>query len=626
MAAMLTSLSATIVIFILPYIVIAYDEYTPETFPDSIEQPAACGMREASFICDPSGVLNRTNLLSNHQLLEKALIEVRQITKCTCSPMDSGVCDDAHRGFTMSVAVVRRMKLDNDQRSPTMTGAAAEIFADILRKRQRREERFKKGDYTDGLRYMIESYTTLLKGETLNLDEGRFKFLSQWWIIAIGAVIAVFLLALFVFIVYRCVRLVTMQLCLLLVLFVDCAFGAKILLISMPQGRSHTGSFMALINRLKQEGHHHVSLYMESYPNETTFGLEDLFPFFYGSDSCDIVLKEHRDYFNRMANMEFDLILTDSLFAVCGYGIATLNKVIFLHLRGAINISSTALNFALTPRHFMPNHDVEFKPDHFYYRLKGTIEWISNFVISGVITGERMKMALAPVLPSFSVILVHIFCLYFYFFQLLEYGAYCPTPRSLSGKLLDFVSDPHSKGTILVAFGTVINWKSVPSEKFDAIFETLNSLTDYRIVWSYNGEKIDTKPHIYTSSWIPQVDVLFDSRTVLFFSHGGLKSVKEATCASVPSVFMPMFAEQVRNGWMAKNNVSQLFMLFFNASAYVKYKYSESVLGYAFLQTQRARPLFSTIKSFILSLKESITSIGYCDMVDDYLSISTREQ
>ncbi|KAK5984601.1 hypothetical protein GCK32_020985 [Trichostrongylus colubriformis] len=30
-------------------------------------------------------------------------------------------------------------------------------------------------------------------------------------------------------------------------------------------------------------------------------------------------------------------------------------------------------------------------------------------------------------------------------------------------------------------------------------------------------------------------------------------SVKEATCSSVPSVFMPMFAEQVRNGWMAKH-------------------------------------------------------------------------
>ncbi|EPB66774.1 hypothetical protein ANCCEY_14135 [Ancylostoma ceylanicum] len=128
--------------------------------------------------------------------------------------------------------------------------------------------------------------------------------------------------------------------------------------------------------------------------------------------------------------------------------------------------------------------------------------------------------------------------------DLFEYGAYCPTPEPLTGELLDFVSDPQSKGTILVAFGTVINWARVPRKKFDAILDTLNSLTDYRIVWAYNGLPLNTKPHIFSSSWIPQVDVLFDNRTVLFFSHGGLKSVKEATCSSTPAVFMPMFAEQ----------------------------------------------------------------------------------
>ncbi|EYC41655.1 hypothetical protein Y032_0560g3462 [Ancylostoma ceylanicum] len=137
--------------------------------------------------------------------------------------------------------------------------------------------------------------------------------------------------------------------------------------------------------------------------------------------------------------------------------------------------------------------------------------------------------------------------------MLFEYGAYCPTPEPLTGELLDFVSDPQSKGTILVAFGTVINWARVPRKKFDAILDTLNSLTDYRIVWAYNGLPVNTKPHIFSSKWIPQVDVLFDNRTVLFFSHGGLKSVKEATCSSTPAVFMPMFAEQVRNGWMAKD-------------------------------------------------------------------------
>ncbi|ETN70662.1 hypothetical protein NECAME_19414, partial [Necator americanus] len=129
-------------------------------------------------------------------------------------------------------------------------------------------------------------------------------------------------------------------------------------------------------------------------------------------------------------------------------------------------------------------------------------------------------------------------------FQLFDYGAYCPTPKPLSGELLNFVSAPHSKGTILVAFGTVINWGRVPREKFKALLETFNSLTHYRIVWAYNGRPLDTKPHVYKSKWIPQIDVLYDNRTVLFFNHGGLKSLKEATCSSTPAVFMPMFAEQ----------------------------------------------------------------------------------
>ncbi|ETN69157.1 hypothetical protein NECAME_05374, partial [Necator americanus] len=42
----------------------------------------------------------------------------------------------------------------------------------------------------------------------------------------------------------------------------------------MPQGRSHTGSFMPLINKLKEQGHE-VSLYMEAYPDEKNFGLKD---------------------------------------------------------------------------------------------------------------------------------------------------------------------------------------------------------------------------------------------------------------------------------------------------------------------------------------------------------------
>ncbi|KAK6037151.1 hypothetical protein COOONC_25344 [Cooperia oncophora] len=55
------------------------------------------------------------------------------------------------------------------------------------------------------------------------------------------------------------------------------------------------------------------------------------------------------------------------------------------------------------------------------------------------------------------------------------------------------------------------------------------------------------------SEWIPQNDLLQHEKTVLFISHGGLKSVKEAACSGTPALFMPMFAEQKRNAWLAKN-------------------------------------------------------------------------
>lgn len=58
------------------------------------------------------------------------------------------------------------------------------------------------------------------------------------------------------------------------ILFIYSVHNAKILLASMPQGRSHTGSFMPLINKMKEQGHE-ISLYMEAYPNETNFGLTD---------------------------------------------------------------------------------------------------------------------------------------------------------------------------------------------------------------------------------------------------------------------------------------------------------------------------------------------------------------
>ncbi|KIH62929.1 hypothetical protein ANCDUO_06780, partial [Ancylostoma duodenale] len=118
-----------------------------------------------------------------------------------------------------------------------------------------------------------------------------------------------------------------------------------------------------------------------------------------------------------------------------------------------------------------------------------------------------------------------------------SYGSYCKQGGALPKEFEDFVSDPSSRGTIVIAFGTL----------------TINNLTDYRVVWSYNGNTVSVASHVMLSKWIPQNDLLLHNKTVLFLSHGGLKSVKEAACSGTPSLFMPMFAEQMRNAWLAKN-------------------------------------------------------------------------
>ncbi|VDP01827.1 unnamed protein product [Heligmosomoides polygyrus] len=127
-----------------------------------------------------------------------------------------------------------------------MARLAAETFADVLRRRQRRgqcdddvlifvsaddhavstslgsvtgryltddavnavtaraESYFKKGDYTVGIRYMINSYTTLLKGDVLDLSSDWKWPIPRWALITVLAVLLLIPVAVALFIVYRC--------------------------------------------------------------------------------------------------------------------------------------------------------------------------------------------------------------------------------------------------------------------------------------------------------------------------------------------------------------------------------------------------------------------------------------
>ncbi|VDM67458.1 unnamed protein product, partial [Strongylus vulgaris] len=244
-------------------------------------------------------------------------------------------------------------------------------------------------------------------------------------------------------------------------------------------------------------------------------------------------------------------------------------------------------NYGLLPPNFMSYTYSWRDPSFFADRVKSAADWFGSIIATNIVADQFMKAALSPIVEEFSFsefcrtstfsftdmpellyppaprtndvskvlkkFLHWQYSLNYVFFQYYSYGSYCKEGRMLSKEFYDFVSDPSSKGTIIVAFGTIVPWDAAPLDKLQAFVEALNNLSDYRIVWSYNGRYINVKSHIKLSKWIPQNELLLHKKTVLFISHGGLKSVKEAACSGTPSLFMPMFAEQMRNAWLAKN-------------------------------------------------------------------------
>uniref|UniRef100_A0A914YSK0 UDP-glucuronosyltransferase n=1 Tax=Panagrolaimus superbus TaxID=310955 RepID=A0A914YSK0_9BILA len=137
--------------------------------------------------------------------------------------------------------------------------------------------------------------------------------------------------------------------------------------------------------------------------------------------------------------------------------------------------------------------------------------------------------------------------------DLILVGSNCKSASSVVNAKLSkewkvFVEDPKSKGTIYIAFGSALLWDYMSNKVKDSFIAAINKLDEYRIIFSWNGQFPKTvKSNIKFTKWAPQMAILSHPKTIVFLTHGGLKSLKESLCAEVPIVLMPLLAEQVYN-------------------------------------------------------------------------------
>jgi hypothetical protein len=107
-------------------------------------------------------------------------------------------------------------------------------------------------------------------------------------------------------------------------------------------------------------------------------------------------------------------------------------------------------------------------------------------------------------------------------------------------------------GVVIVSFGSYLD--DVPASVTRQFCEALRQLRrGLRVVWKLRDASLCVDDRIRTLPWIPQNDLLADSRVRLFVTHGGLNSIVESVYHAKPVVVVPISLDQPANAAMAEH-------------------------------------------------------------------------
>ncbi|GMR46159.1 hypothetical protein PMAYCL1PPCAC_16354, partial [Pristionchus mayeri] len=125
-------------------------------------------------------------------------------------------------------------------------------------------------------------------------------------------------------------------------------------------------------------------------------------------------------------------------------------------------------------------------------------------------------------------------------------GIGLPKPKPLS-KDINNLLDLSKKGNVIFSFGTQIEPDKFTANLQRVFVNTFERFPEYNFLWKFDGTTQFNASNLFNIEWLPQTDLLYDSRVVAFISHMGLNSFTEVAHAGVPVVAIPIFADQIHN-------------------------------------------------------------------------------
>ncbi|CAI2354425.1 unnamed protein product [Caenorhabditis sp. 36 PRJEB53466] len=114
------------------------------------------------------------------------------------------------------------------------------------------------------------------------------------------------------------------------------------------------------------------------------------------------------------------------------------------------------------------------------------------------------------------------------------------------------------EGVVIVSLGSIIPFGSLPNHAKQGVLKAIREIKDYHFLIKIAKDDQDTGKLVQGMSnvdlvhWLPQVDILAHPRLKLFVMHGGINGLVETALRGVPTVIVPVFADQHRNGRMVE--------------------------------------------------------------------------
>ncbi|XP_069768017.1 UDP-glucuronosyltransferase 2C1-like isoform X2 [Narcine bancroftii] len=269
---------------------------------------------------------------------------------------------------------------------------------------------------------------------------------------------------------------------------------------------------------------------------------------------------ENQTLLNQLKNSNFDLVLTDPVFATGPMLSHYLKVPLVYNIRWHLNGEAHFLS-APSPSSFIPVPGSQFTDKmNFFQRTLNLMHNLYHLAVTEMFIypmyNEVCHRYLGPdtdiqtILQRADVWLIRVDFIFEFprptMPNIVYIGGFqCKPAKPLAAELEIFVQSSGEHGLIVMSLGSVIN--SLPMQITMEIAEAFAQVPQ-KVIWKYDGV---APPHLGNNTllakWIPQNDLLGHPKTRAFVAHGGTNGIYEAIYHGVPVIGMPLIFDQFDN-------------------------------------------------------------------------------